>query len=185
VPRRSRARPLQVRRVCAIFSSGMTSVPLASEMRGPPRFGGAFHRRFDQCGACQSRSLHVGRERYHQNRIEESRERLALPDDDGSPAGLFALTIRAKVGPPDLASSQPRSSRSRADSQASSPDSASVCSSEEPPARRFRSHRAGSGRRTTTIPTCSPGRSASRRSGRSTPSSNVASMRSMSTRIAP
>lgn len=99
--------------------------------------------------------------------------------------GLLTWAIGAKIRPPDFAAFQRRSSRSSVSTQSPRPSSVSFSSSAAASVdRRARFHRAGSGRRTTTMPTRSPGRSASRRIGRRTPFSNSASMISMPRRIA-
>lgn len=107
------------------------------------------------------------------------REGVTLPNDDRPPAGLLAGAIGSQICPPDLTALQRRSSLLSAVSHSARPASVRVSSSEMTFDKRARSQRKGSGRRTTTIPTRSPGRKSRRRTGRSTPSLNSASITSM------
>jgi hypothetical protein len=139
----------------------------------------------DHRSARKVRPVKVRRQRNDENRLERPRQRVALPDYDGASTGLFSRSIGTEIGRLDFAAFHRRSSRSSVSAHAPSPSSASFSSSAVAVLdRRARSQRAASGRRTTTIPTRSPGRSANRRIGRSTPSSNSASMVSMWQRIA-
>ena len=52
--------------------------------------------------ACQVGSCQVGRERDDQDRLQGTREVVALPHDDRPLAGLLTLPVGAQVGPPDL-----------------------------------------------------------------------------------
>lgn len=159
-----------------------------TRLRNGPHLKGQRHRRLrrtilaclDDRRPSEVCSIEVRRQRNHEHCLQCSCQGITLPNDDGAPTHLLARPVRPEIGPPDFASFQRRSSRSRAVAQSARPSSASVWSPLLCFDRRSRSQRAGSGRRTTTIPTRSPGRSARRRMGRSTPSSNSASMISMS-----
>lgn len=141
--------------------------------------------RFDHCRSCQSCSIEVRGQRHDQHGLKHSKQGVALPDHDRTAPGLFARTVGAKIGPPDLSTFHRRFSRSRASIQSPKPSSVSRFSSTSATLdRRSIFHRLGSGRRTTTMPTRSPGRSDSRRIGRRTPSWNSASIISMHETIA-
>jgi len=140
---------------------------------------------FDYCCPGQSCPIEVRRQRNHKNRVQGADQGVALPHYDGTAPGLLAGAVGAKISPPNLTTFHRRSSRSSAAAQSPRPSAASASSSAVLTFdKRSRSQRAGSGRRTTTIPTRSPGRRDSRRMGRSTPFSNSASMISMHGRIA-
>gem|GEM_PF-3379069 len=79
------------------------------------------------------------------------------------------------LSPPNLPASHPVSSRPSIASKSSSPALARSRSSASPEARRLRSHRDGSERRTTMRPTRSPGRRFNGLAGRSNPFSYSAS----------
>jgi hypothetical protein len=135
---------------------------------------------FDHCCPGQSCPIEVRSQRHDKNGLQHADQGIALPHYDGTAPSLLARTVRAQIGPPNLTTFQRRSSRSSAAAQSPRPSSASALSSAVGTFdKRSRSHRAGSGCRTTTIPTRSPCRSDSRRMGRSTPFSNSASMISM------
>jgi hypothetical protein len=164
-----------------------------TRFRDGPHLKGQSHRglrrtilgSFDNGRPRESRPVEVRGQRNDKNGLEHAGQGFALPDYDGTAAGLLARTVRAEIGPPDLAPFNRRSSRSSAPAQSPRPCSASCSSSAAPLLdKRSRSHRLGSGRRTTTMPTRSPGRSVSLRTGRRTPFSNSASMISMHPRIA-
>jgi hypothetical protein len=140
---------------------------------------------FDHCCPGESCPIEVCGQRNHKHRLQDADQGIALPHYDGTASGLLARTVGAKIGPPNLTTFHRRSSRSSAAAQSPRPSSASASSSAVATFdKRSRFHRAGSGRRTTTIPTRSPGRRDSRRMGRSTPFSNSASMISMRGMIA-
>jgi hypothetical protein len=155
------------------------------ECKGYRRLSRPLRCSFDHCCPGQSCPLEVRSQRNDKNGLQRAGQGIALPHDDRSAPGLFARTVCAKIGPPNLTAFQRRSSRSSAAAQSPRPASASALSSVVATFdKRSRSHRAGSGRRTTTIPTRSPDRSGNRRMGRSTPFSNSASMISMHRSIA-
>jgi hypothetical protein len=113
----------------------------------------------DRC-AREACSVEVRRQRNHQHGLKCPGQRITLPYDDGTPTHLLARPVWPEIGPPDFASFQRRSSRSRAEAQSASPSSASFWSSLLLRFnKRSRSQRAGSGRWTTTMPTRAPGRS--------------------------
>jgi hypothetical protein len=92
-----------------------------------------------------------------------------LPDDDGTPARLLLRPLGPQVGPADLSTPHPRSSRSRAAAHSSSPACASARSSMACAASRAGSQRLASGLRTTIRATRSPARSGNGDTGRNTP----------------
>ena len=168
----------------AIRETGLRDGPHL-EGQGNRRLWRPIRRRLDHCCAGQSCSIEVRGQRNDKNGLQHADQGVALPDYDGTAAALLARTVGTKIGPPNLTAFQRWSSRSSASAQSPRPSSASFSSSAAASFdRRVRSQRVASGRRTTTMPTRSPGRSASRRIGRRTPFSNSASMISMCRRIA-
>ena len=153
--------------------------------KGYGRLRRPIRRSFDHRCSRQLGPVEVCSQRNHKNRLQHSDQGVTLPHHDGTTPGLLTWAIGPKISPPDFAAFQCRSSRSSASAQSPRPSSASFSSSAAAIFdRRARFQRTGSGRRTTTMPTRSPGRSASRRIGRRTPFSNSASMISMRRKIA-
>src|SRR5439155_23440573 len=91
--------------------------------------GQALWRGGDKGSAREVGSVQVRRKRDHEDRVENARQRVALPDYDRSTTGLFARAVWTEVCPPDLAAPQLRSSLSRVSAQFARPCSASATSS--------------------------------------------------------
>ncbi len=64
----------------------------------------------DHRSAGQMRAIEVRGERNDEDGLEHARQRIALPDDDGTTAGLLLRTMAAEISPPDFASPQRSSS---------------------------------------------------------------------------
>lgn len=136
-------------------------------------------RAFDEGSAREVGPFHIGRDRDDKDRLKNSGESVALPDDNRPATGLLKGTIRPEVRPPDLAAPQLRSSSSSFSAQSARPCSANARSSSGLIARRSRFHRFGSARRTTIRLTHSPGRSGNGSDGLRKPFSYRASRRRM------
>ena len=119
--------------------------------------------------ACQLGPVEIRGKRHNQNRLKQPGQRVALPHDDGTSTSLLTRAVSPKIGPPDLATLHPRSSRSSAAAHSSSPASARARSSSAWEASRVKSQRLESGRRTTMTATRSPARSGSGDTGRRRP----------------
>jgi predicted nuclease of restriction endonuclease-like RecB superfamily len=121
-------------------------------------FREAVLRCFDDSRAREPRPAHIRRKRDNEDGLEHGGQLVALPDDDGSAAGLLERTMAPEIRPPDLATFHRRSSAANASAHSARPASASARSSPGWPPMRSRSQRAGSDRRSTRRRTRSPGR---------------------------